>query len=423
MRIGPFAARSVFVLFFLVTCALAPLAAGAAPAPTRIDHHISAIPATTLLRETGAQLVDPARQRAANELATINRPLFFVWAFFQIFAFLYLWRSGTAARWRDALRRRIPSEHGLRVVFGALLAIAAQVCALPVSFTRFRLAYAAGLSEETIVSWLRDWLITVTIDAVIVGLFIGVILWLVDLTRLWYLVATVFVFVVTLALVFVEPIVLAPLFNTYTPLANPSLEARIHSLTESAHVGDPSIYTNDLSKQSEVGNAWVAGFGPTKRIVLGDTLVAKETPEETGFIVAHELGHYVRRDVISLTLVGTALFVLAMAAAVLIGDRIGFRRDDDPVSRLPLVGCILGCAALVLLPVYNAYSRNVEARADRYALALTHDPAAGIRTFVRFADDGLSPLCPPQIVRLYFYDHPPLGSRIAALQGREDPCP
>jgi STE24 endopeptidase len=423
VRIGPLAARSVFVLFFVIACALVPGAASAAPTPTRIDHRITALPASTLLRETGTHLVDPARQRAANELATINRPLFFAWALFQIFAFLYLWRSGTAARWRDALRRSIRNEHVLQVVFGAVLAIVAQVCALPVSFTRFRLAYAAGLTVETVASWLRDWLITVTIDAVIVGLFIGVILWLVDLTRLWYLIATVFVFVVSLALVFVEPVLLAPLYNTYTPLANPSLEARIHQVTERAHIGDPPIYTNNLSKQSEVGNAWVAGFGPTRRIVLADTLVAKETPDETAFIVAHELGHYVRRDVISLTLVGTALFVLAMAIAVLIGDRIGFRRDDDPVSRLPLVGCILGCAALVLFPVYNGYSRFIEARADQYAFALTHDPAAGVRTFVRFADDGLSPLCPPKLIRLYFYDHPPLGSRIASMQGREDPCP
>jgi len=400
-----------------------PIAAHAAPVPTRIDQRVSAIPAPVLLEKTGAELADAARQRAANELATINRPLFFAWALFQILAFLYLWRSGTAARWRDWLRRRIRSEHALRFVFGAILAIVAQLCALPVSFTRFRLAYAAGLTAQTVASWMQDWIMAVAIDALIAGVFIVIILWLVDLTRLWYILAIGLVFAGTLALVFIEPVVFAPLFNAFTPLVNPRLATNIHVLTERVHIGDTPIYTSNLSKQSEVGNAWVSGFGATRRIVLGDTLVAVDTPEEATFIVAHELGHYVQRDVIKLALFATTLFVVAMAVAVLIGDRIGFRRDDDPISRLPLIGCILACVALLLLPVYNAYQRGVEARADRYALALTHDPAAGVRAFVRFADDGLSPLCPPEIVRLYFYDHPPLGSRIAALQGRPDPCP
>jgi STE24 endopeptidase len=421
--IGPLAVRSIFFLL-LVVGGIAPVPAAAVPvAATRIDQRVSAIPASVLLHETASRLVDPARQRAARELTNINRPLFLAWALLQIFAFLYLWRSGTAARWRDWLRRLLRNEHVLRVVFGFLLAVFVQLCALPVSFTRFRLDYAAGLTTQTIGSWMGDWWLTVALDGALAAIFVVVVLWLVDLTRLWYMIAIVLVYIATLVLMFVEPIVLAPLFNSYTPLTGGPLAMRIHALTAKAGVGNTPIYTTNLSKQSAVGNAWVAGFGATRRIVLSDTLVAVDTPDESAFIVAHELGHYVHLDVVKLTLVGTTLFIAAMAVAVLIGDRIGFRRDDDPVSRLPLVGCILFCAALVLYPVYNAYSRGIEARADRYALALTGDPAGGIRAFVRFADDGLVPICPPKIVRLYFYDHPPLGSRIAALQGRPDPCP
>lgn len=407
----------------IALAALMPLPVRAEPTSTLMDRRVTAISKQALLTEPAIKLVDPGRQRAADELTTINRPLFFAWALFQILAFLYLWRSGNAARVRDWLRRRIRSETALRIVYGFLLAIVAQLCAFPVSFTRFRLAYAAELTSQSVASWLRDWAVAAAIDALIAGIFIGIILLLVDRTRLWYAVAIILVFVGTLGIVFLEPVVLAPLFNTYAPLSQPSLEARIHDLTERAGIGSPPVYVDDLSRQWAVGNAWVAGFGATKRIVVGDTLVTTETPDEVSFIVAHELGHYVRHDVLSETLVATALFVVTMAIAVLIGDRVGFRRDDDPVSRLPLVGAILGCAALALFPVFNAYSRGIEARADRFALALTHDPASGVRAFVRFADDGLSPVCPPQIVRLYFYDHPPLGSRIAALQGRPDPCP
>jgi STE24 endopeptidase len=424
IRIGPPAARSVIFFCLLLACAFLPVRVSAAtPAPTWMDRRVTAIAQTRLLAKPGSQLVDPGRQRAAAELAGINRPLFFAWALLQVFAFLYLWRSGVAAAWRDRLRRAVRNEHVLRAVFGFILTFVAQLCALPVTFTRFRLAFAAGLTQQTAGSWFRDWVVGVSIDALFVAIFVVVVLALVDRTRLWYLIAIVLVFAATIGVMFIEPVVLAPLFNSYTPLHDDQLAARIHQLSERAGIGDPPIYIDNLSKQSNVGNAFVTGVGATKRIVLGDTLVDTATPDEVVYILGHELSHYVHRDVIKLTLVATGLFVVAMAIAVLIGDRIGFRRDDDPVSRLPLVGCILGCAVLVLLPVYNAYQRGIEARADRYGLELTHDPAAGVRAFVRFADDGLSPLCPPEAVRLYFYDHPPLGSRIAALQGKPDPCP
>lgn len=426
-RIGPHrAVRSFFFLVALLTCVVVPVHAQAAPGVpvvTEMDRHISSLPAALLVSTPGARLADPGRQRAALELAGISRPLFFAWAFLQILAFLYLWSSGRAAAWRDWLRRRVRNEHVLRLLFGTWLAVFAQLCALPVTFTRFRLYYAATLTSQTVGSWLHDWVISTAIDAVFVGIFIVVILALVDRTRLWYIIAIVGVFAASLGVMFVAPVTLAPLFNTYTPLHDPALEARIHTITERAGIGTPPIYVDNLSKQSLVGNAFVEGFGSTVRIVLGDTLVATARPAETGFIVAHELSHYVHSDVIKLTVVATALFVVAMAIAVIIGDHIGFRRDDEQVSRLPLVGCILGCAMLLLFPAYNAYQRGIEARADAYGLALTHDPAAGVRAFVRFADDGLAPLCPPRIVKLYFYDHPPLGSRIAALQGRPDPCP
>lgn len=391
--------------------------------PSRVDAHVTAIPGSLLLKVAGARLADPERQLAAQRLQTTRQWLYFAWAGLQIFAFWYLWSSGRAAALRDALRRRIRNEHLLRALYGGFLAIVAQLAAFPALFTEFRLSYAAELTDQTIASWFRDYVATMAVDAVITGIMLAIILALVDLTRLWYLIATAIVFAFALGLMFAQPIVLAPIFNTTRPLDDPALAARITDIAERAGLGRPAIYVADLSRQTSLPNAWVAGWGATRRVVLSDTLLTTETRGELEFIVAHELAHYAEHDVIKLTLVATALTVLAVAIAVIIGDHIGFRRDDDPVSRLALVGAILGCIALGLFPVYNWYSRGVELRADRMAVAMTGDPADGVRALIRYADDGLSPLCPPLAAKIYFFDHPPLGHRIAALQGRPDPCP
>lgn len=410
--------RAVFLVSLLLCAAATP-----AFAQTALDAHVSAIPAATLLRLPASALVDPGAQAAGLALTAITRPLFFAWVFAQILALWYLWQSGRGAQLRDFLRRHSRNEHVLRFVFGAALAIVAALAALPVAFTLFRLAFAAQLTTQTVAGWFGDYVTTTALDALTVGILIAAILPMVERTRLWYVPAILLLFAFAVGTMFVEPVVVAPLFNQYEPLHDPALAARIHALSERAGVGDPPIYVTNLSKQSVVENAWVAGFGPTRRIVLGDTLVAVATADEATFIVAHELSHYVHGDVLKLTLVATGLLVLALTFAVLVGDRIRFRRDDDPVSRLALIGALAGCAALVLFPVYNGYQRGIEARADRFGLALSHDPAGGIRAFVRFADDGLQPVCPPEHVRLYFYDHPPIGTRIARLQGRPDPCP
>jgi Zn-dependent protease with chaperone function len=108
---------------------------------------------------------------------------------------------------------------------------------------------------------------------------------------------------------------------------------------------------------------------------------------------------------------------------VLISDRIGFRRDDDPLARLPLVGTFLGIAVLLLYPAFNAVERGIEWRADRVAVTAIADPAAGVRYFVRRADDDLIALCGRRTVRWYFESRPPLGSRIATIGNTYDPCP
>jgi STE24 endopeptidase len=414
--------RLVSLAGLLLSAAFAhPAAAVAIPV---IDRQVTAIPARVLLTAPPRALLDRRRQDVTRRLRVFQRPLFLGWVVPQILAFLWLWASGAAARLRDAIRRMTKSTLRLRFVYAAVLTYVAAFASLPAALFRYRIDLAFGTTHEALLAWLRDGLLNATIDAIVVGAIVAAIFALVDLTRLWYVYATAGLFFVTLLMAFVEPITVAPLYNHFTPLpGDAKIRAPLDALARRAGIHDAPIYIADLSRRSDSVTADIAGFGPTKRIVLGDALLANATPGEVLFVAAREFGHYAHADDFRLSLLWTLLFILATALAVVIADRIRFRRDDDALARLALVFAFLALVGVALVPVYNAYSRNIESRADAYALALTRDRVSAVRAYVRIADDTLAPLCPTRLSRLYFSNSPPIGTRIAKVDRQRNPCP
>jgi Zn-dependent protease with chaperone function len=184
----------------------------------------------------------------------------------------------------------------------------------------------------------------------------------------------------------------------------------------------PLVITGSSQRTSALLSR-TSGLGPFARILVGDRALAVLTPGERAFLLARQYAHLREHDVLFLTLAGATLFVLAAALAVLVSDRIGFRRDDDALARLALVGTFLGIAVLLLYPIDNALERGIEWNADRIALGVLSSRADAVRLLVRRADDNLDALCGRRTVRWYFESRPPLGSRIAALAGTPDPCP
>jgi Zn-dependent protease with chaperone function len=220
----------------------------------------------------------------------------------------------------------------------------------------------------------------------------------------------------------VEPVLLSPLTSDVRPA--PAAIVAAGDTVAKALGTSPVPLTIAVTSQRTSGLvARTSGWGPFARILLGDQALAGMTPGEREFVLARQYAHQAKNDVFELALAGTTLFVFAAALAVLLSDRIGFRRDDDPLARLPLVGTFLGIAVLLLYPAYNAFERGVEQRADTLAVSVVADRSAGVRLFVRRADDDLIPLCGRRTVRWYFESRPPLGSRIAAIGKTTDPCP
>jgi STE24 endopeptidase len=415
--------RGVFIAL-LVLVAVMAAARVASASISFIDKRVTAIPESSLLTAPPRTLPDAYRQLVAAEFTMWARPLYFAWAFTMIAASLYLWMSGRAAGLRDFLKMRIRAPTLLRFLYGFILAMCIGCSGVCVAFIRYRTAVVYALTTQTSGSWLHDQLVAIALDAAIAGFVVVFVLTLVARTKFWYVYTAAGIVIFSFAINFIQPVMIAPLYNRYHALpANSLLALRLEALEHRAGVPGTPVYIDDRSKQTAVINANVAGYGALRRIVLGDNLLADATLGEILFIVAHEMGHSVHHDVFRLTLVGTLLLLITAALATVIADAIPFRRDDDPLSRLALITGLLGAIGLLVFPVFNAYSRLLEAQADTFGLALSGQKTSAVRTFVRLADEGLAPYCPPKIVRLYFYDHPPIGSRIAAALHEPDPCP
>jgi Zn-dependent protease with chaperone function len=398
---------------------LLPAAAGA---QSREDRRVTALSAQTLLHSSAVTLVDPVRQRRARAIADYQELIFGAWAIAPILAFWWLWQSGNSARLRDMLRRRMRSPWLHRAAFGASLGALATIAALPFAFASYRVAYNVGLTVQTVPNWFLDALLRLVTVSLCTALVVAVILALVDSTRLWYLVFIGILYLTALAVVAVEPVLFSPITSNDRP-APAAVVAQGDAIARALGTSPVPLMITGTSQRTSALLARTSGLGPFARILIGDQALRSMTVAEREFLLARQYAHQSENDVLLLTLAGTTLFVFAAALAVLISDRIGFRRDDDALARLPLVGTFLGIAVLLLYPAFNSIERSREWRADTIALNVVSDRSAGVRLFVRRADDDLIPLCGRRTVRWYFDSRPPLGSRIAAVAHTPDPCP
>ena len=411
--------RSSLALLALLLALFVPAAAGA---QTREDQRVTAISAQTLMHASAASLVDPVRQRRARAIADYEDLIFGGWAIAPILAFWWLWSSGNAARLRDLLRRRMRAPWLQRAAFGAALGTLFTIASLPFAFAGYRVAHNVGLTDQTIPNWFLDELLRLVTVSLVTAIVVAVILALVDATRLWYLAFIGILYAAVLAVAAVEPVLFSPLTSNDRP-APAAIVAQGDAIARTLGTSTVPLVITGTSQRTPSLVSRTSGLGPFARILLGDQALQSMTPGEREFVLARQYAHVKEHDVLLLTLAGTTLFVFAAALAVLISDRIGFRRDDDPLARLPLVGTFLGIAVLLLYPAFNSFERTSEWRADGLALTAVADRSAGVRLFVRRADDDLVALCGRRTVRWYFDSRPPLGSRIAAIGKTADPCP
>jgi STE24 endopeptidase len=333
---------------------------------------------------------------------------------------------------RGPWRRLIDALAGLRggwpartVVAACVVALLASLVTLPLGYVRgYAIEHAWGLSTQDIGGWASDRLRSLMVGActtVVAALvFFGVVRWQ---PRTWWLWGWAIFSLLSILFVLLWPVAVAPLFNRFTPLRDSGLSTAVTDLARRAGVDVDAVLVADASRRTIAQNAYMAGIGRTKRLVVYDTLLQAGGRRETLWVVGHELGHEAERHVLKGALLSSAGLFVGFAVLAWLAVRpwvwswAGANGVGD-LKALPVLLLFATGAALVSLPVENAVARGWERRADAIALELTGDPQAAVAVLRRIALRNLSDLDPPEVAVALLYSHPPIRERILAALGK-----
>ncbi len=319
-------------------------------------------------------------------------------------------------------------EWGLGLVAGALVFFAflsaiTQIVRLPFSvYSTFGIETRYGFNTRTPKDWILDALKGLAISAPLGALFIWLVLFLIIRAgHGWWFWAWLAVALFELLILWLYPVLIAPLFNKFEPIRDEEFVRRIEDLMGKAGLKAKGVFRMDASKRSRHTNAYFTGIGKNKRIVLFDTLLNSHTPEEILAILAHEVGHWKKRHVLKQLLFAegsslAAFFVVAhLLDWPLIYNTFGFS-EPLPYIGLFLIGALFSPVGYFAGPVEAMFSRKFERQADDFSVHLlgTAEPMGS--ALKRLAADNLANLNPHPYYAWFYYSHPPLVERVARLR-------
>jgi STE24 endopeptidase len=317
------------------------------------------------------------------------------------------------------------SSFASRVRYTATLSLISWLASLPLSFYNGHIVEKRyGLSNQPAAGWAVDTLKAKAISTPIeLGIIEGVYATMRRWPSRWWLICAGAVIPLTTIFAQLFPILILPRFNKYEPLKDEELAQRLRDLTERAGVPVADVMQMDMSRRTSKTNAFFAGIGRTKRIVLADTMLAEFTPNQIEGVVAHETAHQVHKDIWravalsgAFTLVSAWLVDVVARRILRIAPSLTGTSDLADRRSLPVIGLVMTVVGLVLTPLQLAWSRSIERKADLYAINLTNNPSAYAAAMQKLAETNLADPNPPRAITLLLHSHPPLAERIAAAE-------
>ncbi len=310
------------------------------------------------------------------------------------------------------------------LIFFAFLSVVIHIFHLPFSlYDTFRIEDRYGFNTKTFRLWITDSLKGLALSAVLGGLLLGLLLALVvHGGRTWWVWAWLGVGAVELLILWLFPVLIAPLFNKFEPIDNHELAGRIEALMARVGLRSRGVFRMDASKRSRHTNAYFTGFGKSKRIILFDTLLSSHKDEEILAILAHEIGHWKRHHVLKQLIFAEILSLVGFFVVARLLDwpvpyhTFGFPGSISYVG-LFLIGALFSPVAYFGQPFQSARSRRYEREADDFSLRLMQTPEPMCTALKKLAVDNLANLNPHPLYAWFYYSHPPLFERIARLQG------
>jgi STE24 endopeptidase len=316
-------------------------------------------------------------------------------------------------RWLNRRSKR-PTAAGAATAAG--LAVALSLPPLPLRAISRKRGIEVGLITQSWRGWAADLLKGAAIESVLAaGAGAGAVAITRRYPRGWWLPASAGSVLFGAGLAALAPVVLDPVFNDFTPLPEDETRSDVLELARAAGVTVGEVYSVDASRRTTAANAYVTGLGPTKRVVLFDTLLDRYSRDEIRVVVAHELAHVRNRDVVR----GVVYAALIAPAAALAVQRLSWALSPERGTAGALPALALA-AVLVGAPtglIGNRLSRAIERRSDAYSLKLTGAPEAFISFERAIAVQNVADLEPPRWLTSLLATHPPTAERIGAAVG------
>lgn len=339
-------------------------------------------------------------------------------SFVLLFLFVYL---GYSFQLENYIRNFLENDYLVFIIYVFTIGIFSSILFAPVNFyTGFYLEHKYKLSNQTFAKYIIE-----NIKSMLVGLVIGIPVLLLfffiinQFGDLWWLIFATAMFLISVVLSQVFPILIMPIFYKIIPLDDEELKTRITKLAKGAGITVQNVFSFDMSKNTKKANAAFTGLGKTKRIILGDTLLNDYSKDEIETVIAHELGHYKHKHILKNILFGTLTsFLTFFIISVLYKNSLSWFdfTSITKIAALPILSLWAMLVGLIQTPIGNILSRKYEYEADRYAIESTLKPQSFIKTLNKLTDQNLGDRTPHPFVEWFFYSHPSIKNRINSIE-------
>ena len=309
------------------------------------------------------------------------------------------------------------------LVFAGILLLALEIIKIPfLAYDTFVVEEKFGFNRTTFKTFITDLIKGWVIGAIVAGIIFSIVVWFfAELGKFAWVYAFLAVAAFELFFTFIYPVVIMPLFNKFTPLADGELKTSVENYAKAENFKMKGLFTMDNSKRSTKSNAFFAGFGRFRRIVLFDTLIQKHTVEELTSVLAHEMGHFKLGHILKQMVLG---FVSMAAMFFLLSIFISspwlfeaFKVSTPSVyAGIVFFGFLYIPISFALSIITSAFSRKCEYEADAYAVTTYKKPQAMIDALKKLSVDNLSNLTPHKFKVFLEYSHPPVLERIKAIK-------
>ncbi|MCX6156340.1 MAG: M48 family metallopeptidase [Candidatus Kapabacteria bacterium] len=347
----------------------------------------------------------------------------FVSSTFSLIQLLVFWFAGGFG-FLDSIAKSFTDNYIYQaLIFVAILAAAGGILNSPFSlYSTFVIENKYGFNKTTWKIFLMDTLKGLLLSIVIGAPIFSLVLYLIhsfganSWVYLWIILS-----VVSLIMQYIAPTLIMPLFNKFTPLEDGELKDSIFKFADKVKFPLKKIFVMDGSKRSAKSNAFFTGFGKNKRIVLYDTLIEKHTHGELLAILAHEVGHYKKKHILTGMIIGyihTGILLYLLSIFISNQDLFAaFGLYSQPIhAGMIFFALLYSPIEFILAPAMNALSRKHEYEADEFAVRSTGLKEEFIDSLKKLTENNLSNLFPHPLYVFFNYSHPPVLERIKAIK-------